>query len=231
MSVSYESGNILFLVLIATILFAGLHVAVSQSARSGASNISREVADTATAEILGYTNVIGNAVQRMKISKGIGDMEISFENTAEAGYINANCADNTCKVFHPDGGGAFWSTPPESANDGSAWIFSLDNQVPGVGASVSSGAAQESDVDLVMILPNVNREVCEAINKKMRGSTDIPQEADSFSIVKFDGTFPGNGEWINDSGNALFTRMAGCLEGNISPAAGNYYFYNVIVAR
>ncbi len=231
MAVCSENGNVLFLILIVTALFASLYIAVSHSARSSTNNTNRELAETTTAEILSYTNLITTAIQRMKLAGGIDDMELSFENPGVSGYINTNCTGNRCKVFHPEGGDAYWTLPPDSANDGSPWIFSLDNQVPGVGMSVTSGAAQEAEADLVMILPNVHQSICEALNKKIFGDTTIPQEADSFSTVKFDGTFPGNGEWINDPGDVLFTQMAGCLEGNVSPAAGNYYFYTVIVSR
>ena len=80
-----QKGNVLFLILIAVVLFAAISYAVTQSSRSGGS-INKETALIQAAEIVQKANQIRVAIQRMKISNGCDETEIDFENPVVSGF-------------------------------------------------------------------------------------------------------------------------------------------------
>ena len=63
-----QSGNVLFMILIAVALFAALSYAVTSSSRSGGNNASRESLQIEGAQIAQYVTGIQNSIMRMKIS-------------------------------------------------------------------------------------------------------------------------------------------------------------------
>ena len=73
-----EKGSVIFIILIAIILFAALGYAVSNMMR-GPSNIGNETAGIYASEILTYAQSVREAVHMMRISNGCDDSQISFE--------------------------------------------------------------------------------------------------------------------------------------------------------
>ena len=84
-----QSGNVLFLILIAVALFAALSYAVTQTQRSGSNDASDETLrlDLATAEQLTQSYQV--ALQRMHYLNGIDPDEISFENQEWPSWLNS----------------------------------------------------------------------------------------------------------------------------------------------
>ncbi len=108
-----ERGNILFLILLAVVLFAALSYAVTQSTNGGGKNASGESNRAKAASILQFFDQLDAAVLRMRMTGGIPLQNISFEymyknygGSPFMTFVNANCTNDACRVFKPDGGGA-----------------------------------------------------------------------------------------------------------------------------
>jgi len=223
-----QSGNVLFYILIAVALMAALSYAVTQSGRGSASSLTKGKASIYASEIIEYGNILSQSVSQVML-RGYKNTEISFENDVVSGYENANCMENGCKIFNINGGGLTFLKSPEYANDGTDWVFTV-NRVINIGTQIGGG--ETSDLDLVMVLQNINKTVCEQINKKLHNTIIIPQENDSVYLEKFAGVY--HGSWIDDSAGEngpLAGSSAYCFEGNDTPASGTYHYYQVLIAR
>lgn len=215
-----ESGNAFFIVLLGVFLFAALMFTFSRSARQGGENISDKRAEMVATDIISYAQKIERVVNRMR-SRSVSENDISFENSFVAGYANGNCSVDKCKVFAGPGS-ASWQSPPKNANDASDWVFTGGNYVDGLGS-----AADKTDAELLMILPNVLRSVCTEINAYL-GISGIPLENGSHDGTFFTGTFPVAPDLIEENaGTALEGVTAGCFEG----AGSTYHFYQVLIQR
>jgi type II secretory pathway pseudopilin PulG len=209
-----ETGSVIFMILIAVILFAALSYVVAQMLRSGDANvIGEQQASIFADEILSSARQYRQGVQSLRISNGCADTDISFEAAALTGYAHSPAASDECKLFHADGGGAAYNAPSLSYSDGSDWIFNGGNDVSGVGTSAP---------DLVVILPNINLSVCNSINEKM-GISDTGNDT-TVDFSKFTGAYTST-QVINFAAGVA----AGCL--NYVSSGDNYFFYQTLVAR
>lgn len=165
----HERGNILFLILLAVVLFAALSYAVTQSTQGGGKNASNEKDDARAAELLNYFSSLDVGVQRMLLTGGVKDYQLSFYYQTPHKYVyggtdNQNCTSTACHVFDPAGGGVIGKdldnytrgqlTEPER-------IFYTS--VPGAGTSLP---------DIVIGVSGVTPGICRAINRTI-GVNDI----------------------------------------------------------
>jgi len=228
-----ETGNVLFYVLIAVALLAALTFAVSESGRGNIKKLSDERARLYATEIIEYGNILANAVAQTRL-RGYTAEQISFENNTIAGYTNANCTDDICKIFHPSGGGVNYMSPPEDANDGSSWFIGGDTCIDQIGTGTSNCNSLTSVVnELILFLPDVDESVCVQINELLgidNPSGSPPAEAlNSYNEAnKWTGTYANlyaiGGVFVGVS-TACY-RAAGPL-----PPNGTYNFYKVLIAR
>lgn len=93
---SNQSGNILFIILIAVALFAALSYAVTSSNRGGTGNISKEKAQLSQGVIDNYMASINAGVMRLQMR---GCTMIDY--TPPSQWVSG---DKKCFLFHPDGG-------------------------------------------------------------------------------------------------------------------------------
>ena len=177
-----QRGSILFMILLAIVLFAALSYVVTNSVQGGSKDGSAESAEAAAAEILQWFAAVDNAVMRMKMN-GIAYEDMSFihdtklySGTLLYGYSNnSRCTSDTCRVFKPNGGGI---RPPEfekygvenatGASDsyvyrGHMYQPSLA-QWPGAGTSLN---------DIVIPIMYISPSVCIALNNKMGITSSI----------------------------------------------------------
>lgn len=232
---SGESGNVLWYILIAVVLFGALSFAIAQSMRGGGSVMDDERTKLTASEIVDYGAVLANAASQLRL-RGIKADAISLENPVVAGYANGNCADDTCKIFALDGGGVTYKAPSsdwldsaQSAQSGyGQWVFSGLNEVDLVGTDGASAANKE----LIAFLPYVTKALCIALNEKVdmdNPAGDPPQEADTIGSygAPFTGTY-SHGELLTLPEKG---KTAGCFEGGGTPATGTYHYYQVLIAR
>jgi hypothetical protein len=102
-----ESGNVLFLILIAVALFAALSYIVTTSSRSGAGTISPEKAKLQAAEVLNHFQTFNQGVQRLLTTAGCSPEQINAYTPAyvringiELNLANPNSPpDGHCNIF------------------------------------------------------------------------------------------------------------------------------------
>ncbi len=210
-----ENGSVIFIILVAVMLFAALSYTVAQMIRGGDSGtqITEQKASLLADEIMGYGRELRQSVQAMRISNGCQPEDISFEVAALAGYVHAPVASDDCKVFDPDGGGMVYSSPSTDYGDGSDWIFTGANIADGVGTAAP---------DLVAILPGLNLTVCTAINGKLGHSG--PGGDATVSYTQFQDTYAATQTLDDAAGFA-----AGCL--NDTTSGNAYFYYQVLISR
>lgn len=226
-----QSGNVIWFILVAIVLLGALTMALSRSGSSVNQSGDSEKSAIVASQLIRYASGLEAAIGRMRLA-GIGENEISFDDSALTGYTNTVCNEDRCRLFKPDGGGMRYIAPPSGANDGSAWLFTAANNIEGVGED--AGESDEPSKDLIALLPNVPLGLCKEVNRLNRIDSPPPADTSKMDIAtKFTGTFSA-GEAINPGG-AVAGKKAGCVQGNQDQAnaniAGKYYFYYVLIAR
>lgn len=153
-----EAGNVLFLILIAVVLFAALSYAVTQSSRSGGGGADGEANLVNSAQITQYPASVRTAIVRMIIG-GVDVTQLNFDPPSAFG---ATCTGNpTPCVFHPNGGGATYVTAPAAvtANGGQGqWLFTSDFAIEDIGTTAN---------DIIALLPGVGASICQRLNTEL----------------------------------------------------------------
>ena len=142
-----------------------------------------------------------------------------------APYQHTPEQDDTCKVFHPNGGGASYLAPPSGINDGSNWTFVARNAIPNI---PNPGSIS---LELMMILPNVTEQACIETNKHLGHGSNALFDPDSFDVYTyFTGTYGPTTfmTWGGYITGCVISNTNGNAEGSI---AGNYYIFHVLIAR
>jgi hypothetical protein len=234
-----DSGNVLFLILIAVALFAALSYAVTQSTRSGGGDASSETNLVNSSQITQYPASIKTAITRMIISNSITPEEMEFNPPADFSTLT----QDSVGVFHPLGGGAVYALAPDSVVTASpqAWVFNSENQVDEIG---TTGSPLDHDsADTIAFLPNVKRAICEKIHTQLGLSTDfsaagpLDESSGGINITAYQDdalgsatdhifTAAGTGT-IGANATALVGQPQGCF---IS-AANVYTYYAVLIER
>lgn len=153
---AHQSGNVLFIILIAIVLIGLLTAAIQFTGRSDGNNIDKETLIIHASEVQRYASELERAVNYI-MESGQSESALRFAHPdapSDYGDLTAD-PDTRDQVFASDGGGAAYREPPEGVNDGSPWEFYGGTHVPGMG----TGRAE-----LVAVLPNVTEEFCTRIN-------------------------------------------------------------------
>ena len=243
-----QRGNILFLILLAVVLFAALSYAVTGSQRGTVKDASGDKVELAASQIMQKGQMVEAAVMRLKLTKDCKDTEISFENPTVSGYTNSSTpADGHCKVFDQAGGGLSWLSTPDGAVEGTSEMFQYTMlPVAGVGAWIEttptrcvlqSSAIQDTCRDLVMILAHVPEAVCTVINQKTQLRASFGENGavgnGANSATKFVGSYSNGPDDIWAPGNPNYGRLEGCYQQLQVPYSDymKWFYYKVLIAR
>lgn len=232
-----ESGNVLFLILIAVALFAALSYAVTQSTRSGGGSTEREQAILGSASMTQHPTAMRTAIVRM-ILAGTDIDDLAFNDPANFTGISTNRL-----VFHPQGGGAVFQTAPAelmTGNNQGDWFYNGNWDVPEIGIDGVGGN------EITAFLPGVSQSVCRQINEEFAIDTTgctmddgvVPNldpattEANVRDNEDDTETFPvTNQEDLQGEACTAFTRQAsGCFFEEVTNG-GEYVFYSVLLER
>lgn len=214
-------------------MFAMLSYAVFQGGRTSQSDLTKDQAKLIAQEIVAYSNSVATATSQIRL-RGYSDTQVSFQGAiSPTNFTNPNCTDDGCKIFSVLGGKVTPQKPPPKSNDGSDYFFPNRLRVDGIGTG-TGGAAVTSHVDLLMILPNVNLEVCKQINILVGSgslATNPPKDTVDAIYVgnPFVGVYSSSPGTIGHAGFRGFSTA--CFEGAGTPAPGTYHFYRVLIAR
>ncbi len=235
-----ESGNVLFLILIAVALFAALSYAVTQSTRSGSGSTDREQSLIGSAVLTQYPTALRTSIVRMVLG-GTAANQLLFEAPSAFGSISSNRL-----VFHPDGGGASFQDGPVDVMAGTApgtWAHNMQLNVRNIGRDTGANSN-----DLIAFLPGVSESACLRINQQMGIGTSGAGVCDAFNngvpTVNLTNTnittnmvtgytVPGTPAQALacTSGTAFTGRASGCFWDSDIVSGGGYVFYSVIMER
>ena len=244
-----QAGNALFLILIAVALFAALSYAVTQSGRGGGS-IDREQASLNAAQLVQYSDIVANGIQKGKILFGLADNQYCFDS-AEWGYndyyASATCDNPEMNVFSQDGLGVSFARPDESWLDPThsaetrygEYIYDRYN-IEGIGTE----GLTTTSADLLLFALYLKRDICISINENLgiaNPSGEPPVENNQLNLGHFRcvGGLSGSAcygsnaspNFIDGSGNELAGQMSGCLQGTNVYGDTAYFYYRVLLAR
>ena len=204
-----ENGNVLFLILIAVVLFAALSYAVTQSSRGGGS-VANEQADLQASRLMNYSAMVKTAVMRLKLREGVTVGSIYY-NSDIYKRINGNPApaslgspaDPSLYLFHPEGGGLNEMTFEDIAVDCAGCPTGYIQPGHMLMVWVEAQWSGAGDDDAAITFFGINQEVCEAVNRKV-GISGIPQTSMAFTSVVIGINYDGSSygampDWNNQN--------------------------------
>ena len=213
-----QKGNVLFLILVAVVLFAALSYAVTQSSR-GSGNANDEQAVISTAQKIQFANAVKVAFDRLSI-RGCDKSEISFDWTPGVGSEkNANApSDLSCHIFSANGGGV---APPQLSEQVDAyagangWTEVDRYAFPGHGASddVSTAGGRCIGCEVFFVYHNASDAECLEINGEFAGLSTFPP---MYYVLynNYDGDFSTTGGyWLeNEAGGVVGNAETFCVK-------------------
>lgn len=223
-----ESGNVLFLILIAVALFAALSYAVTQSTRSGGGDATSETNLVNSAQLTQYPAGIRTSMVRMIIG-GQSAESLRFNPPSDFG----NCGDNERCVFHPQGGGATYQMAPASviASGNGQWYFNGHFEIENIGTA--SGGSSDGN-DLIAFLPGISEALCRRINEELGIGTTIPDTGADWATnyeqyMDHTYTIPASETIIGGVAGTedLSGEPYGCFQNN----GGDFVYYHVLIER
>ncbi len=238
-----ESGNVLFLILIAVALFAALSYAVTSSSRSGGGDAASESNLINSAQITQYPASVRTAIVRMIIN-GTDVTGLEFNVPSAFGTLSSTAVG----VFHPSGGGAtFVSAPPDVlANPSSQqpWLFNSRYQIENIGTT----PADNTGNDVIAFLPGIATAICARLNTELgiSGGTDADTNGVPTAVVAIANVPTAAMNQIDSNsgigaynaafeiGGAFSGQPFGCADfndGTPGTAAGDLVYYHVLVER
>lgn len=214
-----QSGNALFLIIIAVMLFGALGFAVSGMMRgTGGKGASEEQAKIYAAEIVQYAQTVKDTIRNLQISNDCADDEISFENAQVSGYEHPMPVREECKLFDASGGGILFQTLNE-VNTATGLYFTGASGVRNVGTN---------EHDLLMVVFGMSDEVCKMLNKQAKIANSNTIQDDNVGYSYFTGAYAGSPILIGDTATDLEGKSAGCY---YHIAANRNEFFYVLIAR
>lgn len=230
-----DSGNALFLILIAVALFAALSYAITQSGRGGGS-IDKEQAEIIAAQITQYGSTIEQAINRLSVINGCARTEYNFENDFDANYVNTLAPmDGSCDVFSADGANATFQKMPAGTGDENGYPLFIAVRINSIGSSAGSASR-----DISFFAPIKSEAVCSAINRNLGLPSDFAIDgivaASAIDSWKYKGNnFPGN-VIPDEAGNVagFAGKYAACIQTTTdttqypSNLGIGYFYYHVL---
>lgn len=226
-----QAGNVLFIILIATFLFAALSYAITQSSR-GSTTLTKENSKLKATEVLNFYERVKGVVTRARSARGCQLSQINFENSYQVhpdipgGSTNSTAPSNeACDVFGKYGTDYLDEFPFE---------FTTRVSVDGIGTD-----STELLMWFVARNPSSNDiSLCSAINDllELDGTFDAgtTRTLDWYYANGAGLTFtssPAATQQIGEDGGTAFSgQYAGCLQGESSHDGDARIFYFVLEA-
>lgn len=226
-----QAGNVLFIILIAVVLFAALSFVTSTMMR-GSANVGTEKAGIYVSEILTYARSVNEAVRDLRISNGCFDDEMSFERIpfdgSDALYVNGNApTDFSCHIFHPHGGGVSSNEMQPDIFDKSYSSNAVYGQWVIGGFSRIIGLGSDSAGELILALPYLKKSVCEILAKRFGQALPVPVD----SVAGIDVTEFTGGYAAGETYESVDNMTTGCFNVISGGSPKHYTFFTVLISR
>ena len=229
---SEQQGNVLFLILIAVVLFAALSYAVSMNTRNNQKDAGAEKIQVTAATLIQYATSVENAITRLRAANMCSDSDISFATPiyqtlggAEANpesKFSAAPAQRKCHVFDANGGQAIAISFEGAAIQGqttgplkSGHATLIIGSVPDIGSAAP---------ELILAFPSIRRDVCLDAQRRI-GATTATAPVGNCPWTEFEGNFSTSPAC--DAGTAGLRTWCGTDAAN--PQSTN--FYQVVIPR
>lgn len=243
---SSQRGNILFLILLAVVLFAALSYAVTSSMRGGGKDAGSENASAIAAQMM---NIFVNTSVGLERFLMMNNLTIEKIDMFKAGEMapghgdTSSCTDPSCNLFDPAGGGVNVPILPASViskKDISACTQASGGRiVPGI--LIASVRGIGSDLpDIFLWYCGVRADVCEEINVKngLKQKGDAPVRFSAggdtapFASTHTNPILPSTVNQIGSQDSRINTQTTICYEREATGTlgAGNYVLH-VLYAR
>jgi|AntRauTorcE11897_2_1112592.scaffolds.fasta_scaffold00239_9 hypothetical protein len=241
-----QQGNVLFVILIAIVLFGALSATVMRTENYSGS-LDNETVSIETYELLDYAVTIERAVANLMLAHGCELSELSFDhpdrsNYNTAGhYLNSNSpGDKSCHIFDEAGGGVPYKEPSAISVEEGTTEYGITSTLSIQGLGQDTDDVGNSGVELIFIT-RVIESACNRINQETGFSTSSPpvilDSAAAFSPV-LDETqsfpMPSGTEGMDlalELGDAVAPTLAyqktACYYNRVS----GHHFYHVLLAR
>lgn len=241
-----EAGNVLFLILIAVVLFAALSYAVTQSSRSGGGGADGEANLVNSAQITQYPASVRTAIVRMIIS-GVDVSQLNFDPPSEFDQSTATDCESVpapC-VFHPNGGGATHVTAPAAVTASGSqgdWFFTSEYRIDNIGTNTAV-----TGNDIIAMLPGIGAAICQRLNTELGisgtdGDSDgVPQSSAGGTVqvptatnnMDSNGTLgiastPAANEIL---ASAMLGQPFGCFDSDDGSNTSSLVYFHVLVER
>lgn len=229
-----EHGNVLFLILITTALFAALSYAVTQSTRGGG-DVKSDTNKMLVSRLGNNMAQIDLEYQRLRMKCGIEQIDFD-ENTSNAPNQNPlSPSDRSCSLWHSATTGIDYDDVQKEWHIASpsyiGWYETEHVVVKGVGSDEESQCA---GCELLLKLQYLKQDICAEINNTFLGSNFIPTFAGDFGGNQwgsYSGTFPA-GPWDRSSSLDDVTNVLGQTTFCIYEASEvSYTLVHVLEAR
>lgn len=222
-----QRGNILFLILLAVVLFAALAYAVTQSLRGGGKDGGAEKMDLVAAQLLQNMNLIETTMTRAMMINGIKEWGFDFNRPGGTASTNNTCQQTECRIFTEKNGPVpYFDLPVEAMSDPSQnkGYYNVA-QVVNVGTSAP---------DILVSYNYVSAGFCSALNKALNLNDISMTVSDSIGGTdnNYSGTLtsiPPSTGIIGDTNATLVGKKAACYPISTSPPI--YRFHYVIMER
>lgn len=211
-----QHGNILFLILLAVVLFAALAYAVTSSMRGGGKDASREKYDTLAAQMVQHFALLEQTMMRARLMNDVPEwgFDVSGASTTSRSTANATCTTAACKIYTDTGGPVPPLTIPDWASLTADPVQRRANWYVLSILNVGTPAP-----DIVVSYTYLTRGLCEAFNRIV-GATDVNLvPTDSLTPITFYSatltSIPASTSALGDEAPDLIGRRAVCHHAGI----------------
>lgn len=222
-----NSGNVLFIILIAVALFAALSYAVTSSTTNIGSGISKEQASIRASQVIQFGTSLASAVTRLRMN-GADETQIYFYNE-QCPYLTGyggSSSPTKFRVFDKEGGGIVCLITPDQD------VLKLTNPSPQFAGNIRVTGVGTEKADLIMFL-QVSRETCIELDKKLGIALDNGEPFyDPYATWQpfdaYNDTVPGNE--FGDDAPAFSGQIEFCRIQDPAPSSPIVYVYQRVLA-
>ena len=226
---AHQAGNATIYVLIVVALFAALAFTVTrQNDSSEGTTLSAEKADIIAGQIMAYPYQVKQSIDMMTMTGADG----SALDFTQPGQTNFDTPPNANKVYHPGGGGLTLARLPTegvlqtSTTPPAGWYLGMFNNFEW---------SQSASPDVMLVAYQIKREVCERINLRLTGKTDIPLLAGTIPSLLIDRENP-TGVSVHPAANVAEFDLSQCADCEEKPSicvtdGTRFGFYTMVINR